>query len=106
MGGMIICDMKTGAKMEFHRLSTTGYALVYESLYEIPVNIGCTVYLSFLKDHPTPHIEREFYLIDDELRQWFIEERDNKMEIVYYGKDPGKGKCSKNCIYYSFCSSK
>jgi len=102
--GVLICDLKTGAKRDFHRLTTTGYSLVYESLYEIPVNIGCTVYLSFIKDHPTPHIERDIYLINDEMRQWFIEERDSKLEIVYYGKDPGKAKsCPQNCIYLEYC---
>ena len=29
MGGMPICDLKTGPKKDFHRLSATGYALVY-----------------------------------------------------------------------------
>ncbi len=103
--GVLICDLKTGAKRDFHRLTTAGYSLVYESLYEIPVNIGCTVYLSFIKGHPTPHIERDIYLINDELRQWFIEERDNKLEVVYYGKDPGKAKsCPQNCIYVERCA--
>jgi len=103
MGQMTICDLKTGAKKDFHRLSATGYALVYESLYELPINIGCTVYLSFPKNHPTPHIERDFFLISDELRQWFIEERDQKQDMIYYEKDPGRCEDPRSCRYREHC---
>jgi CRISPR-associated protein Csa1 len=103
MGGMMICDLKTGSKRDFHRLSATGYALVYESLYEVPINIGCTVYLSFPKNHPTPHIDRDFFIISDELRQWFIEERDHKEDIIFYEKDPGTCLDPGSCRYRSYC---
>ena len=103
MGGMLICDLKTGPKRDFHRLSATGYALVYESLYEVPINIGCTVYLSFPKNHPTPHIERDFFTISDEVRQWFIEERDSKQDMVFYERDPGKCQNPGSCRYREHC---
>ncbi len=103
MGGMLICDLKTGPKRDFHRLSATGYALVYESLYEVPINIGCTVYLSFPKNHPTPHIERDFFIISDEVRQWFIEERDEKQDMIFYEKDPGICQTPGNCRYREHC---
>lgn len=103
MGGMLICDLKTGPKRDFHRLSATGYALVYESLYEVPINIGCTVYLSFPKNHPTPHIERDFFIISDEVRQWFIEERDEKQDMIFYEKDPGKCQAPGSCRYKEYC---
>jgi CRISPR-associated protein Csa1 len=103
MGGMLICDLKTGQKKDFHRLSATGYALVYESLYEVPINIGCTVYLSFPKNHPTPHIERDFFIISDEVRQWFIEERDSKQDLIFYERDPGKCHSPGSCRYREHC---
>lgn len=103
MGGMLICDLKTGRKIDFHRLSATGYALVYESLYEVPINIGCTVYLSFPKNHPTPRIERDFFIISDEVRQWFIEERDGKQDIIFYERDPGKCREPGSCRYREHC---
>ena len=103
MGGMLICDLKTGPKRDFHRLSATGYALVYESLYEVPINIGCTVYLSFPKNHPTPHIERDFFIISDEIRQWFIEERDSKQDLIFYERDPGRCQNSGSCRYSEYC---
>ncbi|MDM7934640.1 MAG: type I-A CRISPR-associated protein Cas4/Csa1 [Methanothrix sp.] len=103
MGGMVICDLKTGGKRDFHRLSVTGYALVYESLYEVPINIGCTVYLSFPKNHPTPHIDRDFFMISDEVRQWFIEERDEMQDMIFYEKDPGKCSSPGSCRYREHC---
>ncbi len=103
MGGMLICDLKTGQKKDFHRLTATGYALVYESLYEVPINIGCTVYLSFPKNHPTPHIERDFFIISDEVRQWFIEERDSKQDLIFYERDPGKCQNPGSCRYGEYC---
>jgi len=103
MGGMMVCDLKTGKRKDFHRLSPTGYALVYESLYEVPINIGCTVYLSFPRGHPTPHIERDFFILSDELRQWFVEERDGIQDMIFYGREPGKCSEREKCRYRDYC---
>jgi len=103
MGGMLVCDLKTGPRRDFHRLSATGYALVYESLYEVPINIGCTVYLSFPKEHPTPHIERDLFIISDEVRQWFIEERDSKQDLIFCERDPGTCQNPGCCRYREYC---
>lgn len=103
MGGLLICDLKTGPKRDFHKLSATGYALVYENIYDVPLNIGCTVYLSFPKNHPTPHIERDFFIISDEVRQWFIEERDNKQDLIFYERDPGRCQSPGSCRYKEHC---
>jgi len=40
------------------------------------------------------------------LRQWWIEERDRKLEIVAEGKDPGKperSQCKEDCMYFKVC---
>lgn len=103
MSGMLICDLKTGPKWDFHRLSATAYALVYESLYEVPINIGCTVYLSFPRSHPTPHVDRDFFIISDEVRQWFIEERDARQDMIFYQKDPGRCQDPESCRYKDYC---
>jgi len=98
----MIIDIKFGPREPFHRLSPTGYALVMESLYEYPVNLGCTVYVFFQDDRLV--VEREFYLIDDELRQWFIEARDERARIVEEEIDPGPAQeCSGSCPYYRQC---
>ncbi|MBI4332396.1 MAG: type I-A CRISPR-associated protein Cas4/Csa1 [Chloroflexi bacterium] len=98
----MMVDIKFGKPEKFHRLATTGYALVMESLYEYPVNVGCVVYVSFKGD--TVLVERDFHLVDDELRQWFIEERDERMRMVAEEIDPGLAQgCLEACPCWKEC---
>lgn len=98
----MMIDIKFGKPQKFHRLATTGYALVMESLYEYPVNVGCVVYVSFQGDKFS--IERDFHMVDDELRQWFIEERDEKMRMVDGEIDPGLAEeCPSYCACWREC---
>jgi len=98
----MICDIKFGERRDFHRLSTTGYALVMESIHEYPVNIGCLVYVRFKGDRV--FVERDFHVIDDELRQWFVEERDEKTRLIEEEIDPGvAGECPPHCSYAEHC---
>jgi CRISPR-associated protein Cas4 len=90
-----------GEPQKFHRLTTTGYALVMEALHEYPVNLGCLVYVEFKGDRMV--VKKDIHIIDDELRQWFIEERDAKMRMIYEEIDPGLGNCSQNCPYTLNC---
>ena len=49
-------------------------------------------------------MEKDLFHINDDLRSWWIEERDNKAEIVYEEKDPGiPSSCPDDCIYRSVC---
>ena len=101
----MVVDIKFGKKEKFHKLSVTGYALVMESLYEYPINAGCIVYPSFAGDRLT--IERDFCFIDDELRQWFIEERDERMRMVHEEIDPGLAQqCPEICSLWQECHPK
>jgi CRISPR-associated protein Csa1 len=101
----MVVDIKFGKKQRFHNLSVTGYALVMESLYEYPINAGCIVYPSFSEGRLT--IERDFCFIDDELRQWFIEERDERMRMVHEEIDPGLAQqCPENCSLWQECHPK
>ncbi|MDI6897283.1 type I-A CRISPR-associated protein Cas4/Csa1 [Methanocella conradii] len=100
----IIFDVKTATRKgenSFYRLYATGYALVFESVYEVPVDIGCTVYLNFKDDRLI--IERDLFHINDDLRSWWVEERDRKSEIVYEEKDPGIVQCERKCMYANIC---
>ncbi len=99
----IIFDLKTGVKkQEGHRIYPTGYALVFESVYEVPVDIGCIVYLRFKDDRLL--IERDLFHINDNLRSWWIENRDKKSEMVYEEIDPGMpSECPSSCIYINIC---
>ncbi len=94
--------LRFDAKEEWHRLMTTGQALVLESLYEAPVDVGCVVYARLVEGRVT--VERDFHLIDDELRQMFIEERDDRMRLVASEVDPGlPAECPPVCPYLATC---
>lgn len=98
----IVVDLKFGPRRDFYRLTTVGYALVLESLHDFPVNIGCIVYAQY--KHGRWQIERDIHIIGDELRQKFIDERDEKMRFVYEEYDPGmEVNCNIECAYISVC---
>jgi len=101
----MMVDLKFGAPQRFHRLSTTGYALVMESLYEVPVNVGCIVYVRFRDGQVL--IERDFHHLSDELRQEFIEARDERAQMVEEEMDPGApAECPATCHCWSYCHGK
>jgi len=99
-GRTVVIDVKTGHKQEFHRMTTTGYALVLESIEKKPVDIGVIIYPSFSKNRSVPNIEMDVHPITDKLRKAFIEERNKKLKIVAEKIDPlhedGKEWC-KGC---------
>ncbi|MEW6171534.1 MAG: type I-A CRISPR-associated protein Cas4/Csa1 [Bacillota bacterium] len=99
----MVLDMKFDRERSFHRLCTTGYALVMEALYEFPVNLGCIVYGEFRGDRLI--VKKDIHIISDELRQWFIETRDDKARLVAEEIDPGTGECYETCPYYQVCFS-
>lgn len=95
----IVFDLKVGEVKG--RMYTTGYALVMESIYETPIDIGCVVTLNF-GDSLT--IKKDLHYIDANLRSRWIEERDGKAEIVFKELDPGKAEnCSKFCLFKDLC---
>jgi CRISPR-associated protein Csa1 len=99
---LTVFEVKFGRREEFHRLSTTGYALVLESLFEIPIDLGSVVYVRFVDGRVS--LERDCHVIDDELRQVFIEERDEKMRLVVEEIDPGlPDRCPSSCPYLRTC---
>ncbi|MEJ5327426.1 MAG: type I-A CRISPR-associated protein Cas4/Csa1 [Candidatus Bathyarchaeia archaeon] len=101
----IMFDLKVASEpQEWHRLSPVGYALVFESVHEVPVDICCNVYLNV--ENGKVLVRKDLFFASDELRQWWIEERDRKLEIVAEGKDPGKpdrSQCKEDCMYFKVC---
>jgi len=98
----LILELKFGIPQPFHKLQVAGYALVGEALYEFPLNVGCIVYPEFLDNHLT--VKKDFFLIDEELRQDLLEQRDERMRIVFDGADPGlASNCPEVCPYYAKC---
>jgi CRISPR-associated protein Csa1 len=98
----IVMELKSGSAEPFHRLTTTGYALVLESLFEVPIDIGCIVYVRIKDGRLT--VERDFHPIDDSLRQTFIEQRDDKMRMIEHEFDPGLPPvCRATCPFLGVC---
>lgn len=102
----IVFDLKSMPSLkeqdEWHKLYPTGYAIVLESVYEVPVDIGCIVWVVFKNSRLV--VRRELFFINDDLRSWWLEERDEKLEIVAQRKDPGiPNKCYDDCIYWDEC---
>lgn len=98
----MVVDLKFGERRDFHRLATTGYALVMESLYECPINLGCVTYVGI--EGGRVSLDRDFHLIDDDLRQWFVEARDEAMRLLSEETDPGlAADCYESCPYWGRC---
>jgi CRISPR-associated protein Csa1 len=99
----IIFDVKIGGGLrDFYRLYPTGYALVFESLYEVPVDVGCSIGVSFRNGKVA--VSRDIFFINDDLRNWWIEERDRKLELVAQRRDPRRPKeCPPSCMFMEVC---
>jgi CRISPR-associated protein Csa1 len=98
----MVLELKFGQREQFHKVQVAGYALVAESLFEYPVNLGCIVYPAFTGAGLI--VDKEFFLIDEELRQTFLERRDERMRMVVEELDPGlMEECPLVCPLYSRC---
>ena len=101
----IMFDLKVDdERREWHRLAPVGYAMVFESVHEVPIDICCVVYLSVKNGKVS--VQKDLFFADDELRHWWIEERDRKLEIVAERRDPGKperSQCPKSCMFFDAC---
>lgn len=101
LGGMVF-DIKLGKKEEWHRLQVAGYALSLESVFERPVDVGCTVYVS--RVGKALKVERDIYAISDYLRAEFLERRDELQMMLLNEKEPEIAEnCPKNCIFREYC---
>ena len=102
----IVFDIKVSEEEhEWYRLFPTGYALVLESVYEVPIDVGCIVYVKFKGERLT--IKRDLFYINDDLRSWWTEERDQKTRLIAMKMDPGIPKnCFKDCMYKEICRGK
>lgn len=99
----LILELKFGERQDFHKLQVTGYALAAESLYEYPLNLGCIVYPSFIKGDKLK-VEKEYFLISEELRQEFLDLRDERMRMVFEEIDPGlMDECPHSCPFFGDC---
>jgi len=101
LGGMIF-DIKLGKKEEWHRIQVAGYALAFESVFERPVDIGCTIYVSKVGNNIK--IDRDLYIVSDYLRSSFLEKRDELQMMLLKDSEPDVAdNCPKYCVFRSYC---
>lgn len=101
--GGIVVEIKYGSQRDFHRLSITGYALALESNLEIPFDYGILIYVNGVpEDNPIIHTIPVY--ISNTLRRWFIEERDEIIDMLLEDTEPIKASpCPTTCPFYEVC---
>lgn len=107
----IIGDIKTGERFEdYYPLTCAGYALAYENEFETDINWGAIYFVpkytnsEYFNVITYPQIH--FFPIDEKLREWFLENRDEAYNIISNKDAPGfpndLTKCP-SCKYKSHC---
>ncbi|BBD73327.1 type I-A CRISPR-associated protein Cas4/Csa1 [Sulfodiicoccus acidiphilus] len=100
----LVVEMKTGARRRAHERALAGYALAYESQYEVPVDFGLLCYVR-VEDKVSDRCE--LLKIGEALRTEFLEERDRRLQVLEDGVDPGLPKfCDRECPFLSHCGGK
>ncbi|NON61646.1 type I-A CRISPR-associated protein Cas4/Csa1 [Acidianus sp. RZ1] len=103
----IIAEMKTRKPKEVYSLTLAGYALAYESVYEVPIDFGLLCYVRVDEQSSIVQPKCDFKVINDRLRQDFLEERDRRLEIKERGVDPGLPKyCEADCPFLTTCGGR
>jgi CRISPR-associated protein Csa1 len=98
----VVFSLRYGERQSWHRLAPAGHALLLEGIHEAPVNVGGVVYLDVVDGQI--RIERDLFLIDDELRQAFIDARDERARLVEEEIDPGlPDECPDSCPLLAYC---
>lgn len=100
----IIVEVKTRQVKPIHEVGLAAYALAFESEYEVPVNYALLVSLRFNRDYSDYVVYEKPVLISDQLRQSFIDRRDQLARVVEEGLDPGMPEhCDPDCPYLHVC---
>ena len=100
----ILVELKTRTVKHDHEVAMAGYALAYESQYEVPINYAIIVNLRFDRSWRDFKLYERIVRISDDLRDEFIERRDKIMRIVAEGIDPGlPDRCDRYCPYIEVC---
>lgn len=98
----VVFSLRYGERQPWHRLAPAGHALLLEGLHEAPVNLAGVVYLDVADGQI--RVERDLFLIDDELRQNFIDIRDERARLVEGEIDPGlPDECPDSCPVLAYC---
>jgi CRISPR-associated protein Csa1 len=101
----LIVELKTREVKQEHKIGLTAYAMVFESIFNIPVDYALILNLKLDKEAEDIKVYEELVPITDSLRTMMIERRDSALRIIDENVDPGKPDyCSRECPYYEVCS--
>jgi CRISPR-associated protein Csa1 len=100
--GGVIVDFKYGAPREFHKLSLAGYALALESEFEVPYDYGLLIYINDSNGRFKTSYKPIY--INSHVRRWFIEERDEIIDMLIENREPPvDSQCYSGCPYLKVC---
>ncbi|PSN82483.1 type I-A CRISPR-associated protein Cas4/Csa1 [Candidatus Marsarchaeota G1 archaeon OSP_D] len=101
----IIVEIKTHPPLEANKYALAGYALAYEAQHNSPVNYGVFVHVEYDWKTGSFTVHPKITPITDEMRQGFIEMRDQAQKIVAQKIDPRlPPKCNSRCPYLKHCN--
>ncbi|MEM0272584.1 MAG: type I-A CRISPR-associated protein Cas4/Csa1 [Thermoprotei archaeon] len=101
----IIIEIKTHQPLEDNQYALAGYALAYESQHNSPINYGVFIHVQYDWDTGNLTTHPKLVPITDELRQGFIELRDQAQKIIAQKTDPKlPPKCNPRCPYLTHCN--
>ncbi|BFH74699.1 type I-A CRISPR-associated protein Cas4/Csa1 [Sulfurisphaera javensis] len=99
----LVLEAKVGNSQDFHKLALAGYALALESAVELPIDFGALLYINGVNKE-SPEFKVEVYYISSDLRKMFLDYRDEVIDLIAEGKDPGVSlNCSQSCPFLSYC---
>ena len=101
LGVGFVVEVKLGQWREEYTTGLAGYALALEASHDLPVDYGVVILVS----GDASRVEAvPVYLGSDE-RIAFIEARDELIELLLSGVDPGMpGRCPKSCPFVRVCN--
>ena len=103
LGIGLIVEVKVGQWREDYPIGLAGYALALEASHEIPVDYGLVVLVS----GDASRVSFEPVYIGVEERSEFIRARDEVIEMLLSGADPGvpSGGCPSTCPFREVCGA-
>ena len=111
----VIGDIKSGIEFKnFHQLTCAGYALAYENEKKRDIDWGIIYF--FPTRNPSAYVKpitfAQIYIfrLDDNLRKWFLDFRNQDYDIISKDKppdfpEPDKRRHCKRCRFEEQCKS-
>ncbi len=102
-GAGVVVEVKYGRADWRHRIGLAGYAMALEAVFEAPYDYGVIVRVGGVPGG-RPSVALEPVFIGEELRRRFLENRDDAIDVILSGVDPGlASSCSNSCPFYTTC---